>query len=56
MGQWLEHALKSLPTQNSGGAVTATSEQLADFHATVLQSDNYKDVSRAIREFARLYR
>ena len=29
---WLEHTLQELPTESSGGAVTATKQQLADFH------------------------
>lgn len=33
--RWLEHALKSLPTHSSGGAVTATHKQLTDFHKAV---------------------
>lgn len=31
---WLEAALKALPTHNSGGAITATQEQLTAFHST----------------------
>ncbi|GFG31613.1 hypothetical protein Cfor_03192, partial [Coptotermes formosanus] len=30
--QWLELAVKALPTQNSGGSITATHKQLIDFH------------------------
>lgn len=77
---WLENALKALPSHNSGGAVTATQEQLTAFHKTVTQSvllpmisslgpqilfyvfflyyraEDLKQVSRAMREFTRLYR
>ncbi|EEC08349.1 transportin, putative [Ixodes scapularis] len=35
LGTWLENALKLLPTQSSGGAVTATPAQLSEFLATV---------------------
>jgi len=33
--QWLEVSLGGLPTQTSGGAVTATHSQLVDFHKAV---------------------
>ncbi|KAK2184268.1 hypothetical protein NP493_274g00025 [Ridgeia piscesae] len=33
--KWLEVTLKGLPTENSGGAVTATHKQLTDFHKAV---------------------
>ncbi|KAK3097484.1 hypothetical protein FSP39_010037 [Pinctada imbricata] len=33
--RWLETTLKALPTENSGGAVTATHKQLTDFHKAV---------------------
>jgi transportin-3 len=53
---WLEAALSSLPTQTSGGAVTATHAQLVDFHKAVTTAEHVKQVSRSMREFARLYR
>ena len=33
--KWLEEAIRSMPTQNSGGSTTATPDQLLDFHNTV---------------------
>ncbi|XP_074655394.1 transportin-3-like isoform X2 [Tubulanus polymorphus] len=53
---WLEHALKSLPTQSSGGSVTATHKQLTDFHKAVTSAEDCKTVSHAFRDFSRLYR
>ncbi|XP_013416764.1 transportin-3 [Lingula anatina] len=54
--KWLEHALKSLPTESSGGAVTATQKQLVDFHKEVTSAEGFKQVSHALRDFSRLYR
>ncbi|XP_071133816.1 transportin-3-like [Mytilus galloprovincialis] len=54
--RWLETTLKSLPTESSGGVVTATHKQLTDFHKAVTSAENYKQVSTALREFSRLYR
>ncbi|KAF4521282.1 hypothetical protein B566_EDAN002286 [Ephemera danica] len=53
---WLEAAIKSLPTQNSGGIVTATQKQLVDFHKAVTRAENIKAVTHALRDFAHLYR
>jgi len=53
---WLEVALNGLPTQTAGGAITATHAQLVEFHKSVTAADNMKQVSRSMREFARLYR
>ncbi|XP_012941104.1 transportin-3 [Aplysia californica] len=53
---WLEHTLKALPTESSGGAVTATKKQLADFHKTCTSAEDLKQVSSAVRDFCRLYR
>ncbi|CAG5115054.1 unnamed protein product [Candidula unifasciata] len=53
---WLEHTLKALPTESSGGAVTATKKQLADFHKACTSAEDIKQVSGALREFCRLYR
>ncbi|KAI0229589.1 Transportin-3 [Lamellibrachia satsuma] len=53
--KWLEVALKGLPMENSGGAVTATHKQLTDFHKAVTSAEEIKQVSRAIREFQRLF-
>jgi len=33
--RWLEHALKGLPKETSGGAVSVTHKQLTDFHKQV---------------------
>jgi len=35
MSNWLEEAIKTMPSQNAGGAPTATPEQLFEFHDTV---------------------
>nr|CAD7435051.1 unnamed protein product [Timema monikensis] len=35
LSQWLEIAIKALPTQNSGGSITATPKQLVDFHSSL---------------------
>lgn len=35
MSKWLEEAIKIMPSQNAGGAPTATTEQLLEFHSTV---------------------
>ncbi|XP_040069100.2 transportin-3 isoform X2 [Ixodes scapularis] len=56
LGTWLENALKLLPTQSSGGAVTATPAQLSEFLATVTGAQHGKSVSTSLREFSRLYR
>jgi len=53
---WLEAELKLLPTQSAGGAVTATGKQLVDFHRAVTSAEELKQVGRACREFARLFR
>ncbi|XP_043274763.1 transportin-3 isoform X2 [Venturia canescens] len=56
ISQWLEEAIKSMPTQNAGGSPTATPDQLHEFHQTVTGSDSGKAVGHALRNFARLYR
>lgn len=56
VSQWLEIALHSLPTQNSGGSVTATQAQLADFHHTLTTAEGSKAITQAMRSFARLFR
>lgn len=35
MSKWLAEAILTMPSQNAGGAPTATSEQLTEFHNTV---------------------
>lgn len=32
---WLNLSLQKLPTQSAGGVVTATAQQLTDFHAGI---------------------
>lgn len=32
MSKWLEEAIKTMPSQNAGGAPTATPDQLLEFH------------------------
>lgn len=54
--RWLEAALKGLPKETSGGAVTVTHKQLTDFHKQVTSAEECKQVCWAIREFTRLYR
>ncbi|XP_056280903.1 transportin-3 [Pseudoliparis swirei] len=54
--RWLEHALKGLPKETSGGAVSVTHKQLTDFHKQVTSAEECKQVCWAIREFTRLFR
>uniref|UniRef100_A0AAY5EDG1 Transportin-3 n=1 Tax=Electrophorus electricus TaxID=8005 RepID=A0AAY5EDG1_ELEEL len=54
--RWLESALKGLPKEMSGGAVTVTHKQLTDFHKQVTSAEECKQVCWAVREFTRLYR
>ncbi|XP_013855080.1 transportin-3 isoform X2 [Austrofundulus limnaeus] len=54
--RWLENALKGLPKETSGGAVTVTHRQLTDFHKQVTSAEECKQVCWAIREFTRLFR
>ncbi|XP_030630141.1 transportin-3 isoform X1 [Chanos chanos] len=54
--RWLEAALKGLPKETSGGAITVTHKQLTDFHKQVTSAEECKQVCWAIREFTRLYR
>ncbi|XP_051911011.1 transportin-3 isoform X2 [Hippocampus zosterae] len=54
--RWLESALKGLPKETSGGAVTVTHKQLTDFHKQVTSADECKQVCWAVREFTRLFR
>lgn len=56
MSNWLGEAIKTMPSQNAGGAPTATPEQLFEFHDTVTRSETPKTVTHALRNFARLYR
>uniref|UniRef100_T1J5F3 Importin N-terminal domain-containing protein n=1 Tax=Strigamia maritima TaxID=126957 RepID=T1J5F3_STRMM len=41
---WLEETLKVLPTQSSGGCITATHKQLAHFHKAVIDGTSANDV------------
>uniref|UniRef100_A0A673VZM3 Transportin-3 n=1 Tax=Salmo trutta TaxID=8032 RepID=A0A673VZM3_SALTR len=54
--RWLENALKGLPKETSGGALTVTHKQLTDFHKQVTSAEECKQVCWAIREFTRLFR
>ncbi|KAM9705082.1 transportin-3 isoform 1-T1 [Menidia menidia] len=54
--RWLENALKGLPKETSGGAVTVTHKQLTEFHKQVTSAEECKQVCWAIREFTRLFR
>ncbi|MFT7814910.1 transportin-3 [Arapaima gigas] len=40
--RWLESALKGLPKETSGGAVTVTNKQLTDFHKQVTSAEECK--------------
>ncbi|KAL4233679.1 Transportin-3 [Mactra antiquata] len=53
---WLEHVLKAMPTENTGGAITVTHKQLTDFHKAVTSAEKVTQISDSVREFARLYR
>ncbi|KAA0720943.1 Transportin-3 Importin-12 [Triplophysa tibetana] len=54
--RWLEAALKGLPKETAGGAISVTHKQLTDFHKQVTSAEECKQVCWAIREFTRLYR
>uniref|UniRef100_UPI00358E79EC transportin-3-like isoform X1 n=2 Tax=Myxine glutinosa TaxID=7769 RepID=UPI00358E79EC len=54
--RWLEHSLKGLPKEATGGAVAATHKQLTDFHKQVTSAENCNSVCWALREFTKLYR
>lgn len=54
--RWLENALKGLPTEITGGAVTVTHKQLTDFHKQVTSAEECKNVCWALRDFTRLFR
>lgn len=56
MSRWIEEAIKTMPTQNSGGSVTATPKQLEDFHRSALSCESSKAMTHILRDFARLYR
>ncbi|KAG8187901.1 hypothetical protein JTE90_001664 [Oedothorax gibbosus] len=53
---WLENALRLLPSRSSSGTVTATPEQLVEFHNHVVNAEHVKTVSHCVRDFTRLYR
>ncbi|GFU37610.1 transportin-3 [Nephila pilipes] len=53
---WLENALRLLPSRSSGGTITATPEQLMEFHKNVINAEHMKTVLNIVRDFARLYR
>ncbi|XP_029471361.1 transportin-3 isoform X2 [Rhinatrema bivittatum] len=54
--RWLENSLKGLPKETSGGAVTVTQKQLADFHKQVTSAEACKQVCWALRDFTRFFR
>ncbi|KAK1169089.1 transportin-3 isoform X2 [Acipenser oxyrinchus oxyrinchus] len=54
--RWLENALKGLPKETSGGALTVTHKQLTDFHKQVTSAEDCKHVCWALRDFTRLFR
>lgn len=45
MSKWLEEAIKTMPSQNAGGAPTATPDQLLEFHSTVTRYATYNFIS-----------
>ncbi|XP_014259711.1 transportin-3 [Cimex lectularius] len=53
---WLEQAIKVMPTQNSGGNLSATPEQLQEFLKALLRAETNKEMTTVLRDFARLYR
>ncbi|KAJ8373759.1 hypothetical protein SKAU_G00043390 [Synaphobranchus kaupii] len=46
--RWLESALKGLPKETAGGAVTVTHKQLTDFHKQVTSAEECKQKTRTI--------
>ncbi|CAH1799403.1 unnamed protein product [Owenia fusiformis] len=54
--KWLEVALKTMPTESHGGAVNATHKQLTDFHKACTSAEDLPMVSRALKDFCRLFR
>ncbi|VVD03314.1 unnamed protein product [Leptidea sinapis] len=49
---WLANALSRLPR----GRAAATEQQCWQFHQQALRTEKYKDLTRLLRDFARLYR
>jgi len=45
MSKWLEEAIKTMPSQNAGGALTATPEQLLEFHCIITRYVIYNFIS-----------
>jgi len=58
MSKWLEEAIKTMPSQNAGGAPTATPEQLLEFHSTVTRyvTDNFISVQIISEKFVNFYK
>lgn len=56
LSKWLEEGLKFLPVHSSSGTVTATPQQMMEFHANIMSADHVKKVSASLRDFSRLYR
>lgn len=53
--QWLEEALRVLPTHTAAGMISATPDQLAEFHRTLISAEHVKTVTSSLREFSRLF-
>jgi len=57
MSKWLEEAIKTMPSQNAGGAPTATPDQLLEFHSTVTRYVAYNFISQIIsKKFIAIFR
>ncbi|CAG7827981.1 unnamed protein product [Allacma fusca] len=54
--QWLESALKKLPDKTASGNQATTVDQLHDFHKKATNARSSKEVSKALKEFQRLFR
>ncbi|XP_069765925.1 transportin-3-like isoform X3 [Narcine bancroftii] len=54
--QWLEDALKGLPKELSAGAITATEEQVTEFHQQVMCAEDAAMIGWSLMEFSGFYR
>lgn len=52
-GEWLGKALKMLPQK---ATLTATDEQMQEFHAAVLKTNDSRTIQHLLKDFTRLYR
>ncbi|KAE8750021.1 hypothetical protein FOCC_FOCC003145 [Frankliniella occidentalis] len=56
MNSWLQQALEELNTNAQGHHLTATSQQIVDFHATIMKAEGTKQVTYCLKDFTRLFR